>query len=232
VTNLARGGDPATFDGIRTSRRSSVAVRVATADSVDELARVAARTFPLACPPSATHANIASFIDANLSVARFAEYLADPECVVLIAEHCERIVGYGMLVRGIADDSDVRKAVNVAPAVELSKMYVLPGNHGTGVATALMNAALAAAVELGGNRVWLGVNQENRRAQRFYAKHGFTVNGTRTFQLGAQREHDYVMVSDGLAALGAGNPDERHVTSRQGGACGHGGDMLQSCSCP
>ena len=56
------------------------AVRIATTDSVDvaELAEVAARTFPLACPPSVPQANIASFIDANLSDARFAEYLADP----------------------------------------------------------------------------------------------------------------------------------------------------------
>ncbi|MDT5048653.1 MAG: hypothetical protein QOG75_4546, partial [Mycobacterium sp.] len=47
--------------------------RIATADSVDtvELAAVAARTFPLACPPSVTPENIASFIDANLSDVRF-----------------------------------------------------------------------------------------------------------------------------------------------------------------
>ncbi|MGH3542227.1 MAG: GNAT family N-acetyltransferase, partial [Mycobacterium sp.] len=57
------------------------AVRVATADSIDiaELSAVAALTFPLACPASATPANIASFIEANLSAVRFAEYLADPQ---------------------------------------------------------------------------------------------------------------------------------------------------------
>ena len=42
--------------------------------------------------------------------------------------------------------------------------------------------------------MWLGVNQQNQRAQRFYAKHGFAINGTKTFRLGAGIENDYVMV--------------------------------------
>lgn len=173
-----------------------LAVRVATSDSVDteELAVVAARTFPLACPPSVTPENIASFIDANLSAVRFAEYLTDPKRLILTAQQNDRIVGYAMLVRGVTDDADVQRAVSVRPAVELSKMYVLPDDHGQGVSTALMDAALAAATDWGASCVWLGVNQQNQRAQRFYAKHGFTVNGTRRFRLGAGVENDYVMV--------------------------------------
>ncbi|MDY6999176.1 MAG: GNAT family N-acetyltransferase, partial [Actinomycetota bacterium] len=52
----------------------------------------------------------------------------------------------------------------------------------------------SAAAGLGAVCVWLGVNQQNRRAQRFYAKHGFTVAGTKTFRLGEDIENDYVMV--------------------------------------
>jgi ribosomal protein S18 acetylase RimI-like enzyme len=173
-----------------------LAVRIATADSVDiaELAGVAARTFPLACPPSVTRANIAAFVDANLSAVRFAEYLSDPQRLILTASQDGRIVGYAMLIRGVGDDPDVQRVVRARPAVELSKMYVLPDNHGSGVSTALMGAALAAAADWGGGCVWLGVNQKNIRAQRFYKKCGFTVNGTRTFQLGGRTESDYVMV--------------------------------------
>lgn len=171
-------------------------MRIATTDSVDvaELAEVAARTFPLACPPSVTPANIASFIDANLSDARFAEYLADPQRLILTASRDDRIIGYTMLVRGVGDDPDVQRAVRTRPAVEISKMYVLPDHHGSAVSTALIDAALAAAAEWGTGCVWLGVNQKNVRAQRFYTKCGFTVNGTRTFRLGGHDEADYVMV--------------------------------------
>lgn len=162
-------------------------VRVVTAGCVDasKLADVAARTFPLACPPSTAPDDIVSFIDANLSAERFAEYLADPRRAVITAERDGRILGYAMLVRDDAGET-----------AELSKIYVLPDQHGAGVAAALMSLALATAGDWGARRVWLGVNQANQRAQRFYAKSGFTVNGTRTFQVGAGVEHDYVMVRE------------------------------------
>ncbi|MCV7032603.1 GNAT family N-acetyltransferase [Mycobacterium sherrisii] len=162
-------------------------VQLATAagGQAPELARVAALTFPLACPPTAAAENIASFIEANLSPDRFAQYLADPDRAVITATQSGRIVGYAMLIR----DSDATRA-------ELSKIYVLPDQHGRGVASALMQRALDVARSWGAGRVWLGVNQENQRAQRFYAKCGFRINGTRTFQVGAQVENDYVMVRE------------------------------------
>src|SRR5688500_5612906 len=103
-------------------------------------------------------------------------------------------MGYAILIRGIGDNPDVQRAVTTEPAVELSKMYVLPDAHGSGASAALMAAAVERARQLGAAVVWLGVNQENQRAQRFYAKHGFHVSGTKTFRLGAGVESDYVMV--------------------------------------
>jgi ribosomal protein S18 acetylase RimI-like enzyme len=176
----------------------TLAVRVVTTGSVniEELAAIAARTFPLACPPSTAPENIASFIDTNLSAARFAEYLADPQRAIVTARQDGRIIGYAMLIRGVSDDTDVQRAVEIHPAAELSKMYLLPDYHGSGVSIALMELALATAEKWGVRCVWLGVNQGNQRAQRFYSKNGFTINGTRTFQVGARRENDYVMVRE------------------------------------
>ncbi len=161
-------------------------VRVVAAGSVDaaELADVAARTFPLACPAAVGADNIASFINTNLSAERFAEYLADPHRAIITATRGGRIIGYAMMIREGSDTA------------ELSKIYVLADHHGSGVATALMELVVATAEEWGARRVWLGVNQANQRAQRFYAKSGFAINGTRTFQVGARRENDYLMVRE------------------------------------
>ena len=156
-------------------------VTAAAVADLPELADVAARTFPLACPASASEDDIATFIRESLSEPRFGDYLADPDRRVLVARMDGRMIGYAMLVRS-------------ADGVELSKIYVLPDGHGTGASAALMTAALDAVKELGAESVWLGVNQRNERAQRFYAKQGFTVSGTRTFRLGAGIENDYVMV--------------------------------------
>ena len=172
----------------------TVRVTNPTVAELPELADVAAKTFPLACPPSVTAENVAAFIDENLSEARFADYLADPDRIVLVAREDGRMVGYAMLIRGVPDDEDVQRAVTLRPAVEISKMYVLPDSHGAGVSVALMTEAVEQAEELDAKCVWLGVNQKNERAQRFYTKHGFSINGTKTFRLGTDTENDYVMV--------------------------------------
>ena len=161
---------------------------------VAELADVAARTFPLACPPSVGPQDVAAFVAENLSQSQFERYLADPDRSVLIAVTDSRILGYAMMIRGVPDDPDVSKAVQARPSVELSKMYVLPESHGSSVAAALMNAALDHAMTLAAASVWLGVNQRNARAQCFYTKFGFTITGTKTFRLGEHVEADYVMV--------------------------------------
>ncbi|RDH75239.1 GNAT family N-acetyltransferase [Mycolicibacterium moriokaense] len=169
-------------------------VTAATADELAELADVAAQTFPLACPPSVSQENVAAFIAENLTRSHFADYLADPDRLVLVARDGNRIIGYAMLIRGVPDNDDVQRAVTVRPAVEISKMYVLPDSHGAGGSAALMAEALERVPAMGAKCVWLGVNQQNERAQRFYTKHGFTINGTKTFRLGTRIENDYVMV--------------------------------------
>jgi GNAT superfamily N-acetyltransferase len=136
--------------------------------------------------------DIAACITATLSPQRFRAYLADPDRLVLAATESGRVIGYAMMVRG-ADD-DVASYVESRLSVELSKMYLLPDHHGGGTAAALMAAGIAWAAEAGARVVWLGVTQNNHRAQTFYRKHGFAVVGTRTFPVGAVLENDFVMV--------------------------------------
>lgn len=159
------------------------------------LAELAALTFPLACPPSIGPADTAAFIAARLSPEAFATHLANPSHRVLVATSDDdaALIGYTLLILGEPADADAAVAVTARPTVELSKCYVHPGHHGTGTAAALMRASLAEARGLGAGSVWLGVNQHNSRAQRFYAKSGFTVAGTKHFTVGTVREDDYVM---------------------------------------
>ncbi|WP_174557466.1 GNAT family N-acetyltransferase [Nocardia vaccinii] len=159
----------------------------------EAISDVAAATFPLACPPGLAEADIETYIDETLSDERFGEYLSDPDHTVLKAVSGGQIVGYAMLIAGGPTDPVVARAVDLRPVLEINKMYVLPGHHGSGVSTALMTAALNHARDNGYAGVWLGVNQDNARAQRFYAKRGFRIVGTRTFTVGATVCHDYLM---------------------------------------
>lgn len=173
--------------------RPALTIRRARPDEAAALADLAAVTFPLACPPWSTPADHVAFIAAHLSPASFEGYLADHVRDLLVADEAGGLVGYTMLVAGVPSDPDVAAAVTVRPTVELSKCYVLPGHHGDGVAWALMAASLDAARAGGAVSMWLGVNAENTRAQRFYRKSGFVEAGERQFQVGNQTHHDLVL---------------------------------------
>ncbi|MEO8528947.1 MAG: GNAT family N-acetyltransferase [Pseudolysinimonas sp.] len=168
-------------------------MRQASAADSAALAVVAAATFPLACPPHTTDEAKASFIAANLMPSHFDGYLADPARELYLAEVEGEPVGYTMLVVGEPQDPDVVAAITLRPAAELSKCYVMPGHHGAGIAGALMSATLNAASACGAAGIWLGVNEENERAQAFYEKSGFAKVGRKRFLVGERWENDYVM---------------------------------------
>lgn len=169
-----------------------VSVRRATAEDAGELARVAAITFPLACPPSTTEEAKAAFIATALSLTAFETYLDEADHILLLAESDGESAGYTMLVTGDPHDPDVARVVTARPTVELSKVYVMPEQHGRGTAQALMDASVAAARDTGAVSLWLGVNDENARANRFYEKNGFEIVGTKKFRLGDVDENDFV----------------------------------------
>ncbi|MGN6753802.1 MAG: GNAT family N-acetyltransferase [Intrasporangium sp.] len=154
---------------------------------------MAAATFGLACPPTISPQRVSAFITQFLSPERFGDYMADPDRVVLIAEENGRAVGYAMLVAGEPADEDARGAIHHRPAVELSKIYVLPSSHGTGASGQLLEAGRAWAKDRGAAGIWLGVNQQNARAQKFYGKNGFRIVGTKRFNVGGAQEEDFVM---------------------------------------
>lgn len=167
-------------------------IRRAEAGEGAQLHELAAATFGLACPPGTPAADIVEFIATQLSEERFEGYLADAHRQIIVAAIDGRFVAYSMLVFGEPIDPDVAAAVTARPTVELSKFYLRAESHGSGLAAHLMNSTLEHA-RLGAARVaWLGVNQQNSRANRFYERCGFEIVGTKTFALGDRLEDDFV----------------------------------------
>lgn len=168
------------------------AIRPAAGADVAVLADLAGRTFVLACPPSVTPEAVEAFVAAHLTEAAFEQYLSDPDRTVLVAERDGRLIGYAMLIAG-SPPGEIAVWLSHSPTQELSKIYLDPGAHGGGAGAGLMEASLRAAAEAGAAGVWLGTNQENVRALRFYEKSGFAIVGTRRFRVGDRLEDDYVL---------------------------------------
>jgi ribosomal protein S18 acetylase RimI-like enzyme len=167
-------------------------VRRAVASDAAVLSEVASATFALACPPHTTQQAIDEFIASTFTVAKFDGYLADPDRVLFLAIEHAAAIGYAMLVLGEPSDPDVVASITRHPTAELSKLYVRPGHHGAGVSGELVAACVTAATAAGCAGMWLGVNQENARANRFYEKSGFALVGTKHFLVGDRLEDDFV----------------------------------------
>lgn len=170
-----------------------VQVRPAKAADLEELAEVAAVTFPLACPAHIASEDVQAFIDTNLNPQRLRTYMRSREHTILLATLGGAIVGYTLLGYEEPRSEDVRAVVRARPCVELSKIYVLPEHHRRGVGAALVREAIADAGRRPVDSVWLGVSQLNERAQQFYRSQGFTRVGERTFNVGSSIESDFVM---------------------------------------
>lgn len=60
---------------------------------------------------------------------------------------------------------------------EIVSIYFLPDYMGKGYGGALLRAAVEALASMGYRDIFLWVLEENRRARRFYEKHGFRADG-------------------------------------------------------
>lgn len=166
----------------------TITIRRALPTDADALSALAARLFPLGCPATRPE-DLAAYICAELTPARFCEYLVDANLVLLVAEVDGAPVGYSMLAlrspQPLAED---------AAAAELRKLYVDPAQHGQGVAEALMREALRVVSQGGSRQVWLSCFSENLRAHAFYRRNGFRQVGEVIFMVGDDAQKDFVFL--------------------------------------
>ena len=160
-------------------------LRPGTVDDADQLADLAAATFPLACPSGMDRAAIDAHIRLRLSTDAFRITVAEAGVELTVAiDGPDRVVGYLLLVSA-AEEPEVRQ------------VYVRPTHFGTGVADGLMRHALMRA---GDRAVWLGTSKQNVRAIAFYRRHGFEIAGERTFWVAGVSNDDWVMRREPRAA--------------------------------
>jgi ribosomal protein S18 acetylase RimI-like enzyme len=161
-------------------------VRRADLTDAEAIARLAARTFPLACPDHTPAEAILRHIATELSADRFREHMASAQFLVVDAG--AQVSGYVMLT---TEPPPI--PAQWARPLELRRIYVDESAQGDGTAMALMQASLEIARAGGHDWIWLGTNEQNARAIRFYEKCGFEIVGNRTFCVADSEENDYVM---------------------------------------
>ena len=123
--------------------------------------------------------DLANYIQESFEINKIREEIENQNATFFIIFRDGHPVGYAKL----RTDSEFEGIKNET-AVELQRIYVVERVFGRGVGERLLEYCLEFAGSKGFETLWLGVWEENRRAQRFYEKHGFKRIGTLTFPYG------------------------------------------------
>lgn len=155
-------------------------LRRATAADAPAVAMVAAASFLETFAGILPGPDILAHCAKNSSAMKFEAWAQDPASVVTLATHADTDapVGYSLLT---TPDLPVPPQ---AGDIELRRIYALSLTRGTGLGSRLMAQAAADARALGKVRLLLGVLGTNTVARAFYEREGFTLAGTRRFNVG------------------------------------------------
>jgi ribosomal protein S18 acetylase RimI-like enzyme len=168
--------------------KPTVVIRLANLDDASLLASLGARTFSETFAADNSDADMDAYLSAAFSEEQQTAELVDPTSTFYIAENDGVAVGYAMLRSGSVLDS----ITNDRP-IELVRLYVSQEQIGQGVGAALMQACIDEAGRQGSRTLWLGVWENNHRAQAFYRRWEFHEVGTHIFQLGNDPQTDILM---------------------------------------
>ena len=159
-------------------------VRQAQVEDIPALSELAIQTYSDAFGHSFSTDDLIAHLAKNLSPERFAQILERD--IVLLAEVQGLLIGYVQF--GARDNSDGDQ--------ELRRLYIHSEFQSKGYGGALMEAALCYPQMQQAARIYLDVWEHNPGAQRFYKRYGFTVIGTRPFDVesGAETSLDLIMM--------------------------------------
>jgi ribosomal protein S18 acetylase RimI-like enzyme len=163
-------------------------IRRGTEGDASLLAELGARTFADSFGNQNTPEDMAAYLAASFGTELQRAELVDPKNIFLILENDGVAIGYAHLRTGKPP-----ACVSGPKPIELSRLYVESTFQGSGAGARLMEACLTEARRAGYQTMWLGVWKQNVRAQAFYRRWNFSVVGEHTFQLGADRQMDWLM---------------------------------------
>lgn len=128
------------------------------------------------------------YLSQTFAVDKQLNEINDPNSFIEMAWVNGQAVGYLHLKTSRPDSS-----VTGARPIEIFRLYVDSRWQGKGVGPGLMDKCIRLASEKGFQTLWLGVWERNFKAQSFYKKYDFRIQGHHIFQLGNDEQTDLIM---------------------------------------
>lgn len=172
---------------------SSIKIRDATKKDIEAVANLGATVFANSFGWSMPQKDLEQYLIDAYSIPNMTKDFesADTDIIVATDERHE-VVGFAQLTRGTTEPC----LHNKSNFCELQRLYVREDQHSKGIGSSLMNRIDEMAAQQGFKGMWIGVWEENVKAQRVYSRQGFKKVGTHDFKCGEEVQTDWIMWKD------------------------------------
>ncbi len=166
-----------------------VTIRPAALADVLPLRQLSIETFIDTYAAYNTPENMQLYIATNYNTQQLVSELADA-CIQYFLLYSGAVLAGYIKLRTTEEPPELAGKKHI----EIERIYVLPAFKGMKLGTRLIECAVETATQQEFEVLWLGVWDENKKAQAFYTKQGFTIFGEHAFVLGTEPQRDWLMM--------------------------------------
>lgn len=159
-----------------------------TEDDIPRLRDIAIRIFRDTFTHLNTPENLEAFLERDYSIDSFLKEFAEPGSRYFFISDNDKPAGYLRLRK----NKEVYHLLG-PNTIEIHRLYVDPEWHGKKVGDQLMQFSIDVGKQDKCDWIWLGVWENNPRAQRFYEKWGFERFSEHDFFMGAEKQTDWLL---------------------------------------
>ena len=167
---------------------AKIEIRRAIAADAKLISVLAAVTFYEAYFEQDDAHDLANYIHESFESGKICAEIADKNAAFFIIYLNEKAVGYAKMREGSKVD-----CIKNENSIELQRIYIIERVYGKEIGEQLLKYCLETAKTRGFETLWLGVWEENKRAQKFYAKYGFKRVGELMFPYGESVGINFVL---------------------------------------
>ena len=163
-------------------------IREATVADAKLIADISHQTFYETFAAYNRKEDMDKFLNQQFTKGKLIMEVGAKENTFLLAYDNNEIAGYVKL-----RDERLPLSLGAVNAMEVARLYAMPGKIGKGIGSLLMESSIDIATEKSKEWLWLGVWEKNRRAIDFYTKWGFEKFDETDFLLGDDMQKDWLM---------------------------------------
>lgn len=194
------------------SPRPAITLRHAKPSDAASISQIGAYTFGTTFGYSMPPADLKAYLDSSYSIEATTKDISDPNKDMVVATITppqsqpqsqtstpgpteeDTVVGFALLTRGTTEPC--LSTYSSDTIIELQRLYIHPQHQGLGAGNLLARELESLARRLRYKYMWLGVWEENFKAQKVYGKLGYKRVGEHEFVMGEEIQTDWILVKE------------------------------------